>query len=216
VEKIMFRGLTLSVSMLALLSVPAMGAQENVIVQGTQPQAASDACLKIADAKIRQWKQRRIQRDRTDLLADGTSRKSEFVFTERALYFEVSGDWRAAQVGWSERTTEGVDSVAQRMALSDCSQGSTAQEDGGPVTSFTYSQGPKIATTLWISDATGLPVRMEVHQKADKPDQPVTIAFRYLYGDAVQIPKEAAMGLDARTRRAQDYLTALQLHHAGW
>ncbi|HEX4859983.1 MAG TPA: hypothetical protein VFV07_02020 [Rhizomicrobium sp.] len=212
----MFRSPMLSIAVVAFLGGPAMGAQENVIVQGVQPRAASDACLKIADAKIKQWKQRRIQRDRTDLLADGTARKSEFVFTERALYFEVGGDWRAAQVGWSERTTEGVDAVARRMALSDCSMGATAQEDGGAVTSFTYSQGPKIATTLWISDATGLPVRMEVHQKADKPDQPVTIAFRYVYGDAVQIPKEAAMGLDAHTRRAQAYLTALQLRHAGW
>jgi len=212
----MLRGLMLSIAALAVLGLPAMGAQENVIVQGAEPQAASDVCLKIADAKIRQWKQRRIQRDRTDLLADGTARKSEFVFTENALYFEVGRDWRAAQVGWSERTTEGAASVAQRMALSDCSQGATAEEDGGAVTSFTYSQGPKIATTLWISNATGLPVRMEVHQKADKPDQPVTIAFRYVYGDAVQIPKEAAMGLDARTRRAQAYLTALQLRHAGW
>jgi hypothetical protein len=212
----MLRRLTLSAAVAALLMGPALGAQESVVVQGAMPQTSSDVCLKIADAKIRQWKQKRIQRDRTDLLGDGTTRKSEFVFTENALYFDVAGGWRAAQVGWSERTTEGADAVAKRMALSDCSMGTSVQEDGGPVTRFTYSQGPKISTTLWLSDTTGLPVRMEVHQTADKPDQPVSIAFRYAYGDDVKIPSEAAMGLDARTRRAQAYLTALQLHHAGW
>ncbi len=218
----MVRALILPVAVAALL--PALGASalaqsgaaEKVTVEGAKSPASPDICLKIADVKIKQWAQKRIQRDRTDLFADGKTRKTEFIFTENALYFQIGEDWRAGQVGWSERETEDHAAVAKRMQLSDCSMGESVRENGLSVTRFSYSQGPKTATALWVSDATGLPLRMEIHQQPEKPDQPVTIAFRYLYGDDVKVPAEASTALDARTRRSQAMLTALQLHHAAW
>jgi hypothetical protein len=218
----MVRALILPVAVAALL--PALGASalaqsgapEKVIVEAAKVPASPDICLKIADAKIKQWAQKRIQRDRTDLFADGKVRKTEFIFTENALYFQIGEDWRASQVGWSERETEDPAAIAKRMQLSDCSVGETVQEDGQSLTRFTYSQGPRTATTLWVSDTTGLPLRMEIHQQPEKPDQPTTIAFRYAYGDDVKVPAVASTALDARTRRAQAMLTALQLHHSAW
>lgn len=211
----MFKTAILAAAALALGSAPAAAAQtETVIVQGSRGASSPDICLKIADAKVKEWAQARVLRDRTDTFSDGTSRKSEFIFTENGLYFRVRDLWQTGQVTWAQRRADDARSVAQRMALSDCSAG--GEEDGQAVTHYVYSQGPDTTGELWVADATGLPLRMAVHQKPGKPDQPVTIAFRYSYNDAVKVPDDAQLTALMRQRRSRDMLTSLQLHKAAW
>ena len=211
----MIKAAILTAMALALGSVSA-AATETVIVQGSREASSPDICLKIADAKVKEWAQARVLRERTDTFADGTTRKSEFIFTENGLYFRVRDLWQTGQVAWAQRRADDARSVARRMALSDCSAGEVSEEDGQPVTHYVYSQGPDTTGELWVSDATGLPLRMAVHQKPGKPDQPVTIAFRYSYNDAVKVPDDAQLTALMRQRRSRDMLTSLQLHKAAW
>jgi hypothetical protein len=211
----MIKAAILTAMALALGSAAA-AATETVIVRGSRDASSPDICLKIADAKVKAWAQARILRERTDTFSDGTTRKSEFIFTENGLYFRIRDLWQTGQVTWAQRRADDARSVARRMALSDCAIAEDSEEDGQSVTHYVYSQGSDTVGELWVLDATGLPLRMAVHQKPAKPEQPAAIEFRYSYNDAVQVPNDAQLASIMRQRRARDMLTSLQLHKAAW
>jgi hypothetical protein len=212
----MLRTAILTAGALALGLASAAAQTETVIVRGSRDASSPDICLRIADAKVKEWAQARVLRDRTDVFADGTTRRSEFIFTENGVYFRVRDLWQTGQVARAQRRADDARSVAQRMALSDCSVDAADEEDGQAVTHYVYSQGPDAAGELWVLDATGLPLRMAVRQKPEKPDQPVTVELRYSYNDAVKVPDDAQLTAIMRQRRSRDMLTSLQLHHAAW
>jgi len=203
-------------AMALALGCASAAATETVIVRGSRDASSPDICLKIADAKVKEWAQARVLRERTDKFSDGTTRKSEFIFTENGLYFRIRDLWQTGQVTWAQRRADDAKSVARRMALSDCATAGVSEEDGQSVTHYVYSQGQDIAGELWVLDATGLPLRMAVNQKPAKPDQPAEIEFRYSYNDAVKVPNDAQLASIMRQRRSRDMLTSLQLHHAAW
>jgi len=64
------------------------------------------ALLAIAAAKVKEWAQARVARERTDTFADGTTRASRFIFTENALYANRDGIWQTMQVSWAQRRAE--------------------------------------------------------------------------------------------------------------
>lgn len=211
----MIKAAILTAMALALGSASA-AATETVIVHGSRGASSTDICLKIADAKVKEWAQARVLRERTDTFSDGTTRKSEFIFTENGLYFRIRDLWQTGQVTWAQRRADDAGFVARRMALSDCAIAEVSEEDGQSVTHYVYSQGPDIAGELWVLDAAGLPLRMALNQKPAKPDQPAAIEFRYSYNDAVKVPNDAQLASIMRQRRSRDMLTSLQLHKAAW
>lgn len=82
------RGLGIGVG---LLAGPAL-ATETVVVQGVRPPASDEACLSIAKAKVGEWSQLKVRRDRLDSFADGRTRASEFVFTSDRVYVQSRGE----------------------------------------------------------------------------------------------------------------------------
>ncbi len=71
-------------------------------MRGSRASSSPDICLKIADAKVKEWAQARVLRERTDTFSDGTTRKSEFIFTENGLYFRIRDLWQTGQVTWAQ------------------------------------------------------------------------------------------------------------------
>jgi hypothetical protein len=100
------------------------------------------------------------------------------------------------------------------MDLADCSKGAATIEAG--VTTYTYSMGKDAVGQLDVSDATGLPLRMRIAARDAKPGAPVSIAFRYAYGDGAQVPRGAELAAFQHRTRAQQWLLALQEHRAAW
>jgi hypothetical protein len=187
---------------------------ETVTVEGTRPAVSQDICLQIAQAKVKQWAEARIARERTDTFAGGATRVSRFIFTPNMLYAEHSGIWEAMQVSWAQRRGDVADAVARRMDLADCSKGAATIEAG--VTTYTYSMGKDAVGQLDVSDATGLPLRMRIAARDAKPGAPVSISLRYGYGDGVQVPRGAELAAFQHRTRAQQWLLALQEHRAAW
>jgi hypothetical protein len=190
----------------------AAGAPETVVVQGVRQPSSPEACLKIAEAKVREWAQARLLRDRTDTMSDGTKRDSEMIFTENGLFLRAKNIWRTSQVLRNQRAADSAPDVAKRMGLSDCSAGDDVQDSGQPATIYTYRQAPEIVTEMWIGDATGLPLRMEITRPAGEPGEPVEISMRYAYGDAVHVPNGTQLADFQRMMISQDWLRDLQMH----
>lgn len=195
-----------------LTAVLLLAASEMVTVEGTRPAVSPDICLRIAQAKIQEWAQARVERTRTDTFADGTTRETRFIFTENMLYAEHSGIWEAMQVNWAQRRADVAPAVAKRMDLGDCSKG-TSQAG---VTTYTYSIGQDAVGELDVADATGLPLGMRIAARAAKPGEPVSIAFRYRYDGDAPVPRGAELAAFQHRTRAQQWLLALQEHRAAW
>jgi hypothetical protein len=187
-------------------------APETVVVEGARLASSPDICLKIAEAKVREWQQPRMLRDRTDTLADGTRRDSEMIFTENSLFLRVKNMWRSGQVLRAQRRADDAADVAKRMGLDACSNGGEADSDGQTATRYVYAQPPDLTTEMWVSNATGLPLRMMIHQPARSPGQPVEISLRYVYGDGVSVPHLAELAQFQRMKLSQDWLTDLQMN----
>lgn len=196
------------------LMLAAVTPSETVTVEGTRPAVSADICLKIAEAKVKQWAQARIARERVDTFADGSTRTSRFIFTQNMLYAEHTGIWEAMQVSWAQRRGDVADAVARRMDLADCSKGAATLEAG--VTTYTYSLGKDAVGALDVSDATGLPLSMWIAARAANGGAPVSISFRYAYGDGVLVPRGAELAAFQHRSRAQQWLLALQEHRAAW
>jgi hypothetical protein len=196
-------------AMLALTA--AARATETVVVQGTAPKSGPDLCLKVAEAKVKQWNEARIRRERTDAFADGTTRTSEMVVTEDALYLHYRGIWWSGQTLRAQRRADSAGAVAGRMGLSSCSVDRGVAAEPGPVTVYTYSQGQGMIGALWVSDATGLPLREEIDQPAGAPAKPGKVSLRYAYGADVHVPNGAQLAEFQRRKLSQDWLVDLQL-----
>jgi hypothetical protein len=180
--------------------------------QGSVPAEASqpsvDSCAVVALAKFKQWTQPRILIDQTNIFADGSKRGMELIVTENTAYAQFGHFWKTAQVTRPERGVGSPKMLAKHMGLATCAKGDEVQEAGGPATVYTYSYTPDdngtvSKGTLWISDATGLPVRQQFDQNGPPANSHVatTIESTYSYNTDVTLPRGAELADDTRLFR---------------
>ncbi len=186
-------------NLLSALSVASVGfatfafwASPAVAGPGTN-MAPSDACLAIADAKVREWNQAKLIRNRIDTMADGKIRPSVMIFTENGMFEQVSGIWRTGQALRNQRVAGSTENVMKRMGLTDCASLGGDDVDGQKATAYTYSQDPDIRAKIWISDASGLPLRVDLQQSPGRDNNPVSISMHYAYNDDVHVPNAAVL-----------------------
>ena len=165
-----------------------------------------DACLAIAQSKVLEWNQAKLLRTRTDTMADGKLRPSVMIFTENGMFEQVRGLWRTGQALRNQRVAGSTESVMKRMGLSDCESAGADELDGQKAFVYTYSQDPEIKAKIWISDSSGLPLRVELQQSAGHDNNPVKVSMRYAYNDDVHVPNDAVLRNWIRMNRSQDWL----------
>jgi hypothetical protein len=189
------------VSSLALLSVSFAA-----FASWTAPAAAGDACRAIAQSKVLEWNQAKLYRTRMDTMADGKARPSVMIFTENGMFEQVRGIWRTGQALRNQRVAGPVESVMKRMGLSDCASAGADEIDGQKAWVYTYAQDPDIRAKIWISDGSGLPLRVELQQSAGRDNNPVKVSMRYAYNDDVHVPNAAVLRNWVRMNSSQDWL----------
>jgi hypothetical protein len=206
-------------TLLSVLSVFSLGVA--TLASLTSPAAAgagmapSDACLAIANSKLHEWDQARLYRDRTDTMADGTVRPSVMIFTENGMFEKVSGFWRTGQAKRNQRVAGSTENVMRRMGLMDCTSAGDDNVDGQKAAVYTYSQDPDIRAKIWISDASGLPLRVELQQSSGNRNNPVKVSMRYAYNGDVQVPNDAERRNWERMNFSQDWLKYMATGTAG-
>jgi len=168
--------------------------------------APGDTCLAIGKSKVLEWNQAKLYRTRMDTMADGKLRPSVMIFTENGMYEQVRGLWRTGQALRNQRVAGPVDAVMGRMGIKDCASAGMDEVDGQKAAVYTYAQDPDIRAKIWISDATGLPLRVELQQSPGADNNPVKVSLRYTYNDDVHVPKEAALRNFMRMKYSQDWL----------
>jgi hypothetical protein len=168
--------------------------------------SSGDACFAIADSKVREWNQAKLVRNRIDTMADGKKRPSVMIFTENGMFEQVSGIWRTGQALRNQRVAGSTENVMKRMGLMDCVSAGGDDVDGQKATAYTYSQDPDIKAKIWISDASGLPLRVDLQQSPGRDNNPVSISMHYAYNDDVHVPDAAVLRNWVRMNASQDWL----------
>ena len=167
--------------------------------------SSNKACVAVAQARVLEWNQAKLMRQRTDVMADGSVRPSEMIFTENGMFEKVRGMWRTGQALRNQRVAGSVASVMKRMGFTACSWDGADSIDGQKANIYRYEQDPGMVTRIWISDDTGLPLRVELQQPAGPDDNPVKISMRYAYNDDVHVPYDAERRNWERMLRSQDW-----------
>ena len=195
-----------------LLSLAATGA---ILFAGSvcadqAPAGASlpSACGTVALAKFQQWTQPKLMVEQTNTFADGSKRAMELIVTENTAYARFGHFWKTAMVTRPERGVGSPQLLARKMGLATCVKSDHVQEAGGPATVYTYSYTPDdngtvSKGTLWVSDATGLPIRQEFDQVGPLANSRVatTIEATYAYNDDVTVPRGAELAEQTRLFR---------------
>lgn len=186
------------------LSVLCLG----FVVLASPALAASpgDACRAIANSKVREWNQAKLYRTRVDTMADGKLRPSVMIFTENGMFEQVRGLWRTGQALRHQRVSGPVEAVEKRMEMRDCVAAGMDDVDGQKAAVFTYAQAPDIKAKIWISDTTGLPLRVEIQQSPGADNNPVKVSMRYAYNDDVHVPDAALLRNRMRMQYSQDWI----------
>jgi hypothetical protein len=162
-------------------------------------------CSVIAQAKYQQWKQPRLLVDRSKTFEDGTTLQDMLIVTERTAYKEDRGSWTSAAISLGQRAVNSPDEITKAMKIGECTKGGSVQVNGqsASVYNYTYAtdeHGFTAHGTMWISDATGLPVREDFTEPAPPahPKIAKAITATYLYNADVVIPARAEV---AESRR---------------
>ena len=165
-----------------------------------------DACMKVANAKMQEWNQARLLRDRMDTYANGSTLNTEVIFTENGMFHLVNGVWRTGQATRHQRAAGSPSTVAHNMGFTGCSADGAENVDGQRANVYSYEQGPDMKSRIWVSDATGLPLRAEISQTPARYDIPAQIVMTYAYNDEVKVPKDAELRNWMRVKYSQDWL----------
>jgi len=175
---------------------------------GTSLQAApdSDACMKVANAKLQEWNQSRLLRDRMDTYADGSTLNTEVIFTENGLFHQVKGVWRTGQALRHQRSAGSASSVVHNMGFTECTSDGADAVDGQKALVYSYEQGPNMKSRIWVSEMTGLPLRAEINQVPLRHDIPTKIVMIYVYNGDVHVPLVAETRNAVRMARSQTYV----------
>ncbi len=171
-----------------------------------QASPMSDACMRVANAKLQEWNQARLLRDRMDTYANGSTLNTQIIFTENGMFQLVKGVWRTGQATRHQRSAGSASSVAHNMGFTDCSADGAENVDGQKALVYSYEQGPDMKSRVWISEATGLPLRTEISQTPERYDIPAKIIMTYAYNDDVHVPKVAEQRNWIRMKTSQDWL----------
>jgi len=177
------------------------------IAFGTSLQAdpLSDACMRVASAKMTEWGQARLLRDRMDTYEDGSKLDTTVIFTENGMFHLIKGVWRTGQATRHQRSAGSPSSVVHNMGLTACASDGADQIDGQKTLVYSYEQGPDMKSRLWVSETTGLPMREEIDQKPSRYDIPAKIVMTYRFNDDVHVPLVAEMRNNMRMKYSQDW-----------
>jgi hypothetical protein len=171
-----------------------------------QASPVSDVCLRVANAKVLEWNQARILRDRMDSYANGSTLNTQVIFTENGMFQRVKGMWRTGQATRDQRSGGSASTVAHNMGFTGCSADGADEVDGQKTLVYSYEQGPDMKSRVWVSETTGLPLRTEIAQTPKRHDVPSKIVMTYAYNGDVRVPKDAELRNWMRMNYSQDWL----------
>lgn len=177
-----------------------------MFVVPVQASPVSDACMRVANAKLLEWNQARMLRDRMDTYADGSTLNTEVIFTENGMFHRVKGIWRTGQATRDQRSGGSASTVAHNMGFTDCSADGADSVDGQKTLVYSYEQGPDMKSRVWVSETTGLPLRTEIAQTPARHDVPSKVVLTYAYNGDVRVPKDAELRNWVRMNASQDWL----------
>ncbi|HEY5049076.1 MAG TPA: hypothetical protein VII49_13760 [Rhizomicrobium sp.] len=191
-------GVTISCLVCAGGSAAAPSAtSEAVTVIG--PQQPADACLEVATAKYAQWTAKKLEIQQTETLADGSSKTIEAIFTPDSAYGREDGmTWSTMNLVFGDRQVPAPEAMVKHMGLAACRFEGITNPSGRPLSIYALEYVPDarashVSGEIWISPATGLPLRQELHQDAEPWHRQVAVAIsvHFLYDDDVQVPLDA-------------------------
>ncbi len=194
------RAMLLAAGACALLALP-------------QVAQADEACGVIAQAKYQQWQQQRIRRVRDLTMTDGSVKRDDMVLTQSTVYFWLHGRWYTGQLTLRDRGVVQPAKLEQRLSLADCAVAGHAREGGQASTLYTYnsrSDGFNAAFKMWIDDASGLPLRVDMRNDAPRGTQSTFISARYSYDGDVAIPRGAQLADVVRRNYWEDSARDIQ------
>jgi len=192
--------------MLAVSSAQAMD---------TAPPSLDATCMTLAEAKHDQWLQRRVLIQQTKTFADGSTKAVAILVTENTAYLQARTQWRSRAVSIRERAVPSAGQILTGMGLTHCARDASAQDTAATLYVYDYLPDDKgfIAHgKMWISDATGLPLKEEMQDPAPPANRMVAnaIAATYTYNDDVQVPAGAELADSTRLFNAAQLMRHLQ------
>lgn len=184
------------------------------------PYASAPAdCRTIAHAKFQEWNQPVLLIDEHRTLGDGSVSHDELVVTLRTAFKEHLGVWKTAALDFDQRAAPSPERMLTNMRLVDCSKGDSEQIDGQQATAYSFTVGPDdrgVASrgTIWIADASGLPVKETMRDDAPPANPMVSTAMTasYSYNGDVKIPHAAEL---AEVRRLYENASLVRNYQSG-
>jgi len=158
----------------------------------------ADDCMIVAGAKFEQWRQPRVLIHTVKTYSNGSSSNFDLIVTPDTAYVGSNGLWGTGNVTIRQRVAQSPQQVLANMQLGQCEKDGDAEEAGQATTKITYRYLPDkrgfIAHgAIWISNATGLPVREDMEEGGPPASHHVAASMTagYKYNADVQIPAEA-------------------------
>ena len=181
------------------------------------PPAFDGTCMMLAEAKHDQWLQHRVLVKQTKTFADGSTKAIAILVTENTAYLQARTQWRSRSVSVRERAVPTAGQILTGMGLAHCTRDTAVQEGNKAATLYAYDYLPDdkgfvAHGKMWISDATGLPLKEEMQDPAPPANAMVAnaIAATYTYNDDVQVPAGAELADSTRLFNAAQLLRHLQ------
>jgi len=181
------------------------------------PPAPDEACMTLAEAKHDQWLQKRVLIQQSKTFADGSTKAVAILVTENTAYLRARTQWRSRSVSIRERAVPSAGQILFAMGLAHCAKDSTVREANQAATLYVYDYVPDdkgfvAHGKMWISDATGLPLKEEMQDPAPPANAMVAnaISATYTYNDDVQVPAGAELADSTRLFNAAQLLRHLQ------
>lgn len=162
----------------------------------------SPVCAQIATAKFQEWRQPKLFIDRSKTFENGSTQTDKMIVTENTAYYKDDNRaWTSAGITLRERAVGSPQKILRDMRLAECTKGASVDDGGQPATVYTFDylpgdDGTAASGKIWISDATGLPVREEFSQSAPPPANrkvAKTISATYHYNTDVMVPRGAEL-----------------------
>lgn len=178
----------------------------------TQP---DDGCMVLAQAKHDQWMQHKVLIQQTKTFADGSTKDVTIVVTENTAYMKRWNSWRSARASMPDRQVPPAEKILAAMGLGECSKGEPVQQENATVYSYSYvpdDHGYVAHGKMWISNASGLPLREEMQDPAPPANAMVATAITasYQYNDDFVVPPGAEKAEATRLFDASQLLRHLQ------
>lgn len=181
------------------------------------PPPPGSTCMALAEAKHDQWLQKRVLIQQTKIFADGSTKAIAILVTENTAYLQARTQWRSRSVSIRERAVPSAGQILMGMGLAHCTKDSTVQEANQAATLYTYDYLPDdkgfvAHGRMWISDATGLPLKEEMQDPAPPANAMVAnaISATYAYNDDVTVPAGAELADSTRLFNAAQLMRHLQ------